>query len=58
MNKKLFLPLVVFLAIIVAFMVQLSRNAQGEDPKALESVLVGKTIPDFSLDRPLHASIQ
>lgn len=53
MNKKLLLPLIIFLALIVAFMVQLSRNAQGEDPKALESALVGKTIPSFSLENVL-----
>lgn len=50
MNKKLFLPLIVFLGLIVAFVVQLNWNANGHDPKALESALVGKSVPDFSLE--------
>ena len=45
MNKKLFLPLIIFVALVAAFLVQLSRNAQGDDPKALESKLVGKPVP-------------
>lgn len=45
MNKKLFLPLIVFLVLIIAFFVQLQRNAKGDDPKALESALVGKPVP-------------
>lgn len=50
MNKKLFLPLIVFLGLIIVFMVQLQRNAGGEDPKALESALIGKTVPEFQLE--------
>lgn len=50
MNKKLFLPLIVFLGLIVAFVVQLNWNANGHDPKALESALLGKSVPDFSLE--------
>lgn len=46
MNKKLFLPLIIFLGLVVAFAVQLQRNAKGDDPKALESALVGKVIPN------------
>ena len=45
MNKKLLIPLIVFLAVAAAFLVQLGRNAQGDDPKALESALVGKPVP-------------
>ncbi|MCQ9121491.1 thiol:disulfide interchange protein [Rodentibacter pneumotropicus] len=45
MKKKLLIPLVFFLAVVIAFLVQLHRNAQGEDIKALESALVGKPIP-------------
>ena len=41
MNKKLLIPLIIFLAVAAAFLVQLGRNAQGDDPKALESALVG-----------------
>lgn len=54
MNKKLFLPLVIFLAITIAFMVQLSRNANGDDPKKLESALLGKTVPAFQLENLLN----
>ena len=49
MNKKLLLPLIIFLAVVVAFLVQLGRNAQGDDPKALESALVGKPVPQKTL---------
>ncbi|MDC2825303.1 DsbE family thiol:disulfide interchange protein [Rodentibacter pneumotropicus] len=45
MKKKLLIPLVFFSAVVIAFLVQLHRNAQGEDIKALESALVGKPIP-------------
>ena len=50
MNKKLLLPFILFLGLIVAFVVQLNWNANGHDPKALESALVGKTVPDFALE--------
>lgn len=49
MNKKLLLPFVIFFGLMIVFVVQLGRNANGEDPKALESALVGKIIPDFQL---------
>lgn len=49
MKKKLLLPLILFLGLIIAFTAQLRLNANGDDPKALESALVGKTIPDFQL---------
>lgn len=49
MKAKLLIPLIVFLGLIITFTVQLQRNANGEDPKALESALVGKTVPDFQL---------
>lgn len=51
MNKKfLFVPLVIFLALVAMFMVQLLRNADGDDPTKLESVLVGKPVPTFKLE--------
>ncbi|GLO61525.1 thiol:disulfide interchange protein DsbE [Vibrio sp. MACH09] len=51
MNKKiLFVPLALFLALVVVFIVQLSRNAEGEDPTKLESVLIGKAVPEFRLE--------
>ncbi len=49
MNKKLFLPLIFFVALIVTFFVQLQRNGQGDDPKALESALVGQAVPSARL---------
>lgn len=51
MNKKvLFIPLALFLLLVAVFVVQLSRNAGGDDPTKLESVLVGKTVPVFKLE--------
>ncbi len=56
MNRKLlFIPLVLFLLLVAALMVQLTRNAGGEDPTMLESALIGKPVPTFrleSLDQP------
>ena len=49
MKKKLYLPLIIFLALVAAFLVQLQRNAQGNDPKTLESALVGKPVPAKTL---------
>ncbi|HBO37257.1 MAG TPA: DsbE family thiol:disulfide interchange protein [Pasteurellaceae bacterium] len=49
MNKKRYIPLIVFLALTLAFLVQLQRNSQGDDPKALESALVGKPVPSRTL---------
>lgn len=48
MNKKLFLPLILFVGLIVAFMIQLNRNAAGDDPKHLDSALIGHPVPTFS----------
>lgn len=48
-NKKLFLPLLAFLGLVLVFAWQLVRNSAGDDPKALESALVGKPIPHFEL---------
>ncbi|MGY4676792.1 DsbE family thiol:disulfide interchange protein [Pasteurella sp. P03HT] len=45
MNKQRYLPLILFVALVFAFALQLQRNAQGDDPKALESALVGKPVP-------------
>ncbi|MGC7560575.1 DsbE family thiol:disulfide interchange protein [Pasteurella sp. PK-2025] len=49
MNKKLYLPLILFIILMITFAVQLLRNAQGDDPKALESALVGKSVPQKKL---------
>lgn len=54
-RKLLFIPLVLFLLLVAALMVQLTRNAGGEDPTMLESALIGKPVPTFrleSLDQP------
>ncbi len=51
MNRKLlFIPLIAFMALVVAFAVQLTRNAGGEDPTTLESALIGKPVPEFKLE--------
>lgn len=56
MSKNLlFIPLVVFLLLAAALLWQLFRNASGNDPGRLESVLIGKPVPVFkleSLDQP------
>ncbi len=44
--KKRYIPLVIFLLIAGAFFVQLMRNASGDDPRALESALVGQKMPE------------
>ncbi|CAH0525236.1 DsbE family thiol:disulfide interchange protein [Vibrio hippocampi] len=51
MSKKLlFIPLVLFLLLVVVFAVQLGKNQSGDDPTKLESVLIGKTVPEFRLE--------
>lgn len=45
MNKRFILPLILFITLVFAFAIQLFRNAEGEDPRALESALIGKTVP-------------
>ena len=51
MNKKLlFIPLFVFLGLVAVFATQLIKNSHGDDPTKLESVLVGKSVPEFRLE--------
>ncbi|MGF1762849.1 DsbE family thiol:disulfide interchange protein [Aliivibrio kagoshimensis] len=51
MNKSiLFAPLLLFIALVVVFGTQLSRNSDGDDPTKLESVLVGQPVPEFKLE--------
>ncbi|MGL4860612.1 MAG: DsbE family thiol:disulfide interchange protein [Enterobacteriaceae bacterium] len=45
----LFVPLVLFLLLVLAFTIQLMRNAGGEDPTLLESALTGKPLPTLTL---------
>ena len=57
MNKKiLFIPLVAFMILAGIFATQLMRNQEGDDPTKLESVLVGKPVPEFHLEtlEPLY----
>ncbi|EEX50886.1 cytochrome c-type biogenesis/thiol:disulfide interchange protein CcmG [Pasteurella multocida] len=49
MNKKLYLPLALFLILVITFAVQLQRNSLGDDPKLLESALVGKPVPNKNI---------
>ncbi len=46
----MFIPLALFLALVAVFVVQLNKNAGGDDPTKLESVLVGKPVPEFRLE--------
>ncbi|NBI40419.1 DsbE family thiol:disulfide interchange protein [[Haemophilus] felis] len=62
MHKKYFVPLFLFIAFVLVAIVQLQRNAQGEDPKALESALIGKVVPlqkmeDLFNNQPLSTQI-
>ncbi|SUG45001.1 thiol:disulfide interchange protein [Salmonella enterica subsp. arizonae] len=41
-RNVLLLPLLIFLLIAAALLWQLARNAEGDDPTALESALTGK----------------
>ncbi|MDP8033530.1 DsbE family thiol:disulfide interchange protein [Pasteurella atlantica] len=50
MNKKRYIPLILFLVLMIAFFVQLQHNAQGDDPRALESALIGKPVPAKELN--------
>lgn len=51
MNKKiLFIPLIAFMVLAGVFATQLMRNQSGDDPTKLESVLIGKTVPEFRLE--------
>lgn len=50
MKKTLFIPLALFTVLVFVFAMQLTRNADGEDPTKLESVLIGKQVPDFKLE--------
>nr|WP_162063672.1 DsbE family thiol:disulfide interchange protein [Vibrio taketomensis] len=40
----------VFLGLVAVFTTQLVRNAEGDDPTKLESVLVGRQVPQFRLE--------
>lgn len=48
-SKTLMIPLVLFVVIATVLFWQLLRNAHGDDPSTLESVLTGKPMPDIQL---------
>ncbi|AHF76353.1 Thiol:disulfide interchange protein, cytochrome C-type biogenesis protein [Sodalis praecaptivus] len=48
-RKLLFVPLALFLLLTLAFTVQLTRSAHGDDPTRLESALIGKPLPAMTL---------
>ncbi len=51
MNRNiLFMPLILFSILVIVFVVQLLRNADGDDPTKLESVLINKEVPQFRLE--------
>ncbi|ORT49376.1 thiol:disulfide interchange protein [Vibrio sp. qd031] len=51
MNRKLlFIPLGLFMVFAVVALIALNRNAQGDDPTKLESVLIGHPVPEFRLE--------
>ena len=49
-NKFLFVPLIMFVGLVAIFGTQLFKNQHGDDPTKLESVLVGKSVPEFRLE--------
>lgn len=49
-RNALLIPFIIFLIIAAALLWQLARNAQGDDPTNLESVLIGKPVPTFRLE--------
>lgn len=51
MTRRLFfIPLSLFAAVAVVLFWQLTRNAEGDDPRALESALIGQPLPPFRLE--------
>ncbi|MDW6001441.1 DsbE family thiol:disulfide interchange protein [Vibrio mangrovi] len=51
MSKRvIFLPLIAFMLLATILVIQLVRNAEGDDPTKLESVLIGHPVPSFRLE--------
>ena len=51
MNRLLYLaPIAVFAILAVFFTMQLIQVQQGEDPRQLESVLINREVPPFSME--------
>lgn len=51
MNKRvLSIPLLLFFLLVVPLLNQLFKNAEGDEPTKLESVLIGEKIPVFKLE--------
>ncbi|MEQ1962820.1 DsbE family thiol:disulfide interchange protein [Xenorhabdus khoisanae] len=49
-RKMLFIPLILFLLMVIPLLWQLVRNADGDHPANLESALIGQPIPTFHLE--------
>ncbi len=49
-RNLLFIPLVIFFLFVTVALIALNRNAQGDDPTKLESVLIGQKVPEFTLE--------
>lgn len=45
-----FFPLILFMLFAIVFYIQLDKNAAGDSPTKLESVLVGNQVPSFRLE--------
>jgi cytochrome c biogenesis protein CcmG/thiol:disulfide interchange protein DsbE len=57
MNRKLlFIPLGLFMLFAVVALIALNKNAQGDDPTKLESVLIGHPVPEFRLEDLVDAN--
>jgi len=50
MNKWFFLPFIFFLMVMGLFAIQLEENKNGNDPTLLESVFIGKSMPNFRIN--------
>ncbi|MFL7023298.1 DsbE family thiol:disulfide interchange protein [Enterovibrio norvegicus] len=46
----LFIPFILFLALAIIFLITFENIKKGDDPTKLESVLVGKPVPEFRLE--------
>lgn len=58
MKKTFLVPFIIFILLVVAFFVQLQRNSEGDDPKYLESALIGKQIPIKTASDLLQPNLQ
>lgn len=54
MRKLFLLPFVCFIVLAGLLLLQIQRNAQGDNPHDLASALTGKPLPNFSLNELNH----